>query len=310
MPSVSSHPTSSTRTAGKPVAPDPALRLRAVNAALIRLAKLDNLARVVSAAPREACAAAGFDRAMLSNLRGGRLRFASLTDDRSGAQIAADFGRLARAARPRLADCPPEHEAATKQEPVIVRDAQAARSVFRPLVHFARTESYVVAPVTQGGVTVALLHADRVADRRRLDALDAELLQTYATGLGWVMRHLVIARRPAIDELGGAWLDDALAELTAGAPVSGAPGEPSLEPPAAGATGVGRGAPLTSREREVIALMAGGASNASIATSLVISEATVKSHVRHILRKLAASNRTEAVSRYRGRNGAPGGHFA
>ena len=53
---------------------------------------------------------------------------------------------------------------------------------------------------------------------------------------------------------------------------------------------------LTAREHEVLELMAEGASNASIGTALVISQATVKSHVRQILRKLGASNRTEAVS--------------
>jgi DNA-binding NarL/FixJ family response regulator len=42
--------------------------------------------------------------------------------------------------------------------------------------------------------------------------------------------------------------------------------------------------------------MSEGASNASIGEALVISQATVKSHVRHILRKLGAGNRTEAVS--------------
>ena len=42
--------------------------------------------------------------------------------------------------------------------------------------------------------------------------------------------------------------------------------------------------------------MSEGASNASIGRALVISQATVKSHVRHILRKLGAANRTEAVS--------------
>jgi DNA-binding NarL/FixJ family response regulator len=55
---------------------------------------------------------------------------------------------------------------------------------------------------------------------------------------------------------------------------------------------------LTSREHEVLRLLAEGASNATIASRLVISEATVKSHVRHILRKLRAANRTEAVIRY------------
>ena len=55
---------------------------------------------------------------------------------------------------------------------------------------------------------------------------------------------------------------------------------------------------LTRREREVVALMAAGATNAEIADRLVISQDTVKSHVKHVLRKLRASNRAEAVSRY------------
>jgi DNA-binding CsgD family transcriptional regulator len=306
MPSAISQPTPEDVPGIAPA--EAARRLREVSAALARLAKLDSLGRLVAAAPREACAAAGFDRAMLSNLRAGQLRFASLSDEHFDPDVAADFGRLARAARPRLADCPPEHEAAAKQEPVIVRDAQHARSVFRPLVHFARTPAYVVAPITQRGMTIALLHADRVVDPRPLDRFDAELLQIFATGLGWLMRNLVLARRPVVEDLGGAWIDEAIDELTSATapaalpPVAGL----ALAPPDPRLGGTGRGAPLTSREREVIALMAGGASNAGIAETLVISEATVKSHVRHILRKLEASNRTEAVSRFHAVGGAPG----
>lgn len=44
--------------------------------------------------------------------------------------------------------------------------------------------------------------------------------------------------------------------------------------------------------------MAQGQTNAAIADRLVISPATVKSHVKHVLRKLRAANRAEAVSRY------------
>lgn len=58
---------------------------------------------------------------------------------------------------------------------------------------------------------------------------------------------------------------------------------------------------LTKRELEVLALIAHGAPNARIADKLTIAEATVKSHVRTILRKLHATNRTEAVSRYTAR---------
>jgi LuxR family maltose regulon positive regulatory protein len=54
--------------------------------------------------------------------------------------------------------------------------------------------------------------------------------------------------------------------------------------------------PLSERELEVLRLIAGGASNQAIAVALVISIGTVKSHINHILGKLAACNRTEAVS--------------
>src|SRR5206468_1237785 len=43
---------------------------------------------------------------------------------------------------------------------------------------------------------------------------------------------------------------------------------------------------LTTREREVLELMAEGCTNAQIASSLTVSEATVKSHVKRVLRKL------------------------
>jgi DNA-binding NarL/FixJ family response regulator len=55
---------------------------------------------------------------------------------------------------------------------------------------------------------------------------------------------------------------------------------------------------LTAGEREVLDLMATGATNGEIADRLVISETTVKSHVSRISGKLRASSRADAVSRY------------
>jgi len=57
------------------------------------------------------------------------------------------------------------------------------------------------------------------------------------------------------------------------------------------------GEPLTEREREVLALIALGLPNKSIAARLAISEHTVKFHVGSILAKLGAGSRTEAVTR-------------
>jgi len=49
----------------------------------------------------------------------------------------------------------------------------------------------------------------------------------------------------------------------------------------------------------VLRLLAAGRSNQQIADELVVTLATVKKHVGHILGKLAAANRTQAVARAR-----------
>ena len=56
---------------------------------------------------------------------------------------------------------------------------------------------------------------------------------------------------------------------------------------------------LTRREVQVLNQLAAGKTNAQIGARLFISEGTVKSHLRHIMDKLGAATRTEAVARYR-----------
>jgi len=57
--------------------------------------------------------------------------------------------------------------------------------------------------------------------------------------------------------------------------------------------------PLTGRELEVLGLLATGMANKQIAKELVVTLETAKKHVSHILGKLGAANRTQAVARAR-----------
>lgn len=106
---------------------------------------------------------------------------------------------------------------------------------------------------------------------------------------GFVLKHaaptdLIAAVRKVA--AGEAWIDPAVARKVIAA--------------VAGLGNVGHGASelverLTPREREVLVLMAHGLSNAEIRDRLVLSEATVKTHVARVVMKTGSRDRTQAV---------------
>ncbi len=89
---------------------------------------------------------------------------------------------------------------------------------------------------------------------------------------------------------GAGWIDPELSATVL------RPGAARLIPFAlAGTAAPQRRLPLSERELEVLRLIAEGMSNQEIASALVLSPETVKTHVKHIMEKLAASDRTQAV---------------
>ena len=118
-----------------------------------------------------------------------------------------------------------------------------------------------------------------------------------------VLRRRVREQRRQLRQL-VAWTDAMAAELSEGAIELEVEAEPGAEMRPAASIAAGDGDMgrlrelLTRRELDVLRLMARGDSNKAIATELVVSEGTVKFHVKNILRKLRAANRVEAASRY------------
>jgi DNA-binding NarL/FixJ family response regulator len=68
--------------------------------------------------------------------------------------------------------------------------------------------------------------------------------------------------------------------------------------PAAPPSGTGLGRALSSREAEIMMLIAAGHTNGQIAARLVLTEKTVKNHVNRLYAKLGAVSRADAIARW------------
>ena len=138
-------------------------------------------------------------------------------------------------------------------------------------------------------VVVLTTYAD---DRSVIDALRAGARGYLTKDAGseeiWQGLRQVFRDGAVIDPAVQHHLLDAISTGTAPPP---APAEP---PPGGRDSGLPDG--LTPREAEVLTLIAGGLSNAEIAKRLVVTEGTVKSHINHLLPKIGARDRAQAVS--------------
>jgi DNA-binding CsgD family transcriptional regulator len=164
------------------------------------------------------------------------------------------------------------------------------------------TRSYVAAPVICQEQAVALFHADHGPRGRAVTDFDRAALWAFAEGFGHALERGLLADRLRTHServLALARSTEASVEELSRPAVELPSGVQPISP--AGALAVPdrelmKG--LTRREHEVLTMLADGETNARIAQRLVVTEDTVKSHVKHILRKLGAQNRSQAVSRY------------
>ncbi|WP_144418169.1 response regulator transcription factor [Mycobacterium sp. EPa45] len=242
-----------------------------------------------------AAARIGFTRVLFSRLDHGTwlTHNAYTADDPDFAEQLVAFGT---AHSQRLGGQLVESEMLLTGIPILVCDAQSHPRVFRKLVRFARTTDYVAAPVQAWGVPVAMIHADRYPDRS-VQEIDRRLLGLFAGGLGLAIERAQLADRLKVINQASTLLghrpdEDALH------------GRPDQQPPPrlAAVSSLPRAERATERlsprEWDVLRSIALGKTNAQIASSLFLAENTVKVHVKRILRKLGAGNRTEAAALY------------
>ncbi|HEY2192640.1 MAG TPA: LuxR C-terminal-related transcriptional regulator [Actinomycetospora sp.] len=283
-----------------------------VREALSSLSEIHSTAALVAKVPDVVCGL-GFDRAIISRVEDSTWvpeQVVVMRDPGWAGEILA-----AGLANPLTVTAAlPESEILRRRVSLVVENVQQRESIHKPIADASLSRSYAASPIVTGGEVVGFLHCDCYYQQRQLDETDRQVLATFAEGLGQVL-----ARTLVLDQVGAvrSGLDEIAARLGQpglhGGPIASAFGSSRVAAPdpaaapsrlshdagfghrAGGPVPVGK-AELTRRELEVLRHMAAGDTNARTARRLVISEGTVKSHVKHILRKLGAANRAEAVS--------------
>lgn len=277
-----------------------------VNDALRQMHAATSVRKLVQIVPKIA-GHLGFDRTLLSHVEDDRW-VAQSAHAQADAVLAESMIEVGTAAPGALDRNSPEGHVFRRRSSVLVRDAQARPEVHRELKTLIRTKAYVSAPVVVNNRVIGLLHADDSLNPAGVDELDQELLGLFAEGLGYVfertscyeqlttMRRRLEVETNTVADVIGSFVDSGNdASL---APRRRNPGEQSEHSDVTGVM-----SELTRRELEVLTRLAAGERNAEIATRLFVSEGTVKTHVKNILRKLGAENRAQAVARYHAVNG-------
>jgi DNA-binding CsgD family transcriptional regulator len=172
-----------------------------------------------------------------------------------------------------------------------------ATSGYRELLGSAQ---YLVAPVIAESRVVALLHVCRRGDGG-VSARDIDVLDTFASACSLLHERMLNTERVQQQRTSiaraAARLTEEADRIAAAAISLDVEYDNRVEPPTI-APDSALVATLSERERQVFERLVLGASNAAIADELVITVETVKTHVKRILRKIGAINRSEAIALY------------
>jgi DNA-binding NarL/FixJ family response regulator len=249
-------------------------------------------------AAKTICDLPGIERAMVFRREGDFLR-AAATVFVTHNEWARDCQAHSAEALYDLAPQRPETLIVQSRSAGIVTDAMNDPNAFQPIVHKLETTSYVGAPVIAFGEVIATIHGDAYFSGRVVDQVDRDVLATFASSLGPLVERAMLVdhlrlQQHAAEEMSRRILGEVgdlpLPENASSTALSGTPPPWQTENEVVGE--------LTRREYEILQLMTRGATNAEIGRQLYLAEGTVKSHVKHILRKFGVANRGQAVATY------------
>jgi DNA-binding CsgD family transcriptional regulator len=273
--------------------------------ALSDLRRAPSSSALLEGAPRALCGVGGFTRAMVSAVQGSRwVPLILFTSDQLDPQAKAFTAFVGSETEIPLANMLAETDMARRRAAIHIEDAAHDPRTFKPIIEVAKSPGYVAAPIVIAGRATGFMHADRVGQGRTVSYDDMERIADFTAELASLIDRAVGAERLLTqrDELLHAMestrtalsaFEGGLPRLGEGAGVGSTDGAPARGRPAPS-----RDALLTPREREVLECVAQGATNAAAARQLRLSEDTVKTHLRAILRKLHVTSRGAAVARY------------
>src|ERR1700757_5053473 len=198
-----------------------------------------------------------------------------------------------------LAPKRPEALIVRRRSPAIITDALNDPDAFQPIVQKMQAANYVGAPVIAYGEVVATIHGDAYFTDRPVDEIDRDVIASFAESLGRIVERAILIEQLQFQQR----VAEQLAQSARGV-LGGMGGQaPLLELDEQATTAPWQSrsevvSDLTRREYEVLQLMTKGATNREIATTIFLSEETVKSHVKRILQKFGVANRGQAVATY------------